>query len=61
MSVDMLEFVKREAFKFYPIENSENSQAAWKQCIKAIDEGGRNLKKRRLAMKDISNTNSPVF
>jgi len=42
-------------FKYWP--HTENTHTAWKDCIKAIDEGGRqlNLAKRR-AMGNLTNS-----
>ena len=31
----------------WPLKSTENEVAAWRDCIKAIDEGGRCLRKYR--------------
>ena len=51
-----LELIRQEVIKFWPPDSATASET-WKECIKAIDEGGRSLKQKqkKLALMDVSN------
>ena len=56
-----LDTIKRHVLQYWPPDGTENEEAIWKGCIKAIDEGGRALKTKikrqgRFCLGDISNT-----
>ena len=44
---DILSAIKVASFRMWPLKSTENEVAAWRDCIKAIDEGGRRLRKYR--------------
>jgi hypothetical protein len=37
--------LKVAVFRLYPLEPRENVATAWKDCVRAIDEGNRKLPK----------------
>ena len=43
---DILAAIKVASFRMWPLKSTENEVAAWRDCVKAIDEGGRRLRKR---------------
>ena len=43
---DMIAAIKVASFTMWPLKSSENEVKAWRDCVKAIDEGGRRLRRR---------------
>ena len=43
---DMIAAIKVASFTMWPLKSSENEVKAWRDCVKAIDEGGRCLRRR---------------
>ena len=41
---DVMEDIKEETFKAFPLTAAENPSSSWKRCIKAIDAASRSLK-----------------
>ncbi len=41
-----LKHIEENTFKLWPLESQEDRVNAWKDCRKAIDEGGRQLNLR---------------
>ena len=41
------EKIHAATFKLWPLEGKEKFEDAWKECKKAIDEGGRQLKMKQ--------------
>ena len=41
-----IDLIKLNTLKLWPLENKEDEAGAWKDCRKAIDEGGRQLNLR---------------
>ena len=39
--------IQDNAFKLRPLESKENKKDAWKDCCRAIDEGGRQLNQKK--------------
>ena len=42
---DMVAAIKVASFRMWPLKSSESESAAWRDCVKAIDEGGRRLRR----------------
>ena len=42
---DIISAIKVASFRMWPLKSTENESAAWRQCVKAIDEGGRHLRR----------------
>ena len=47
LSSNRMEELKRAAFEQYPLEGFEKEKNAWADCVRAIDESGRELKKKK--------------
>ena len=43
---DVISAIKVASFRMWPLKSSENDKVAWRDCVKAIDEGGRRLRRR---------------
>ena len=46
---DMVSAIKVASFRMWLLKSTENEAAVWRECVKAIDEGGRRL--RRVTLK----------
>ena len=44
---DMVSAIKVASFRMWPLKSTENKAAAWRECVKAIDEGGKRLLRNR--------------
>ena len=44
---DMVSAIKVASFRMWLLKSTENEAAAWRECVKAIDEGGRRLRCNR--------------
>ena len=42
---DIVSAIKVASFRMWPLKSTENEAAAWRECIKAIDAGGRGLRR----------------
>ena len=53
-----LTYIQGEVMKFWPPDSRGTQDEAWRECIKAIDEGGRALVKKlkNSALTDRANT-----
>ena len=49
---EIISAIKVASFRMWPLKTSENEAAAWRECIKAIDTGSRNLRRSRSATKE---------
>ena len=47
ISPETIQYVRKCTFLMYPIEAGENEEAAWKNCIRAIDAASKSLVKKR--------------
>lgn len=43
----IIEFIRLQCFDFFPCKSSDNMEREWSECVKAIDEKSRRLKKQR--------------
>ena len=43
----IIEYIKLQCFDFFPCKSSENMEKEWSECVKAIDEKSRRLKKQK--------------
>ena len=43
---DVISAIKVASFRMWPLKSSENDMVAWRDCVKAIDEGGRRLRRK---------------
>ena len=44
---EKVEYIKRIAFRMFPLESKETVKTAWNACITAIDEVNRRLNKNK--------------
>ena len=49
LDTDMISAIKVASFRMWPLKSNENKDTAWRDCVKAIDEGGRRLRRRKVA------------
>ena len=47
--------IKEVTFKIWPLDSKENPDDAWKDCKRAIDEGGRQLNMKQRLQPDAVN------
>ena len=46
LSPNRMEELRKAVFEQYPLEGFEKEKNAWADCVRAIDEAGRKLKKK---------------
>ena len=54
-----LEQIRTDVFRYWPLEGKENFEDAWRDCRRAIDEGGRLLNYKRKNLADTTNIPIP--
>ena len=49
LDMAIIEYIKLQCFDFFSCKSSENMEKEWAECVKAIDEKSRRLKKQKRA------------
>ena len=47
LNLAVIEYIKLQCFDSFPCKSSKNVEKEWSDCVKAIDEKSRRLKKQR--------------
>ena len=47
LDTKIIDYIKTQCFEFFPCKSSENMEKEWSECVKAIDEMSRRLKKKK--------------
>ena len=43
---DIITAIKVASFRMWPLKSTKNEKVAWRECVKAIDEGGQRLRRK---------------